>query len=72
MPAGPSCDILRSLRASGLSKRLFHVAVSQRSRQATWRPDRIPYYARLIARRSSVAESNVAPKPARAARNVDR
>ena len=42
MPAGPSCDILRSLRASGPVKRLFRVAACQRPRQATlsrrWEP----------------------------------
>ena len=37
-PAAPSSDFLASLRASGLVKRLFGVAVSQRPRQATfWR-----------------------------------
>ena len=36
MPAEPSCDILRSLRASDTVKRLFHVAGSQRARQATF------------------------------------
>ena len=36
MPAAPSCDILRSLRASGAVKRLFHAAAYQRSRQATF------------------------------------
>ena len=42
MPAAPSCDILRSLRASGPVKRLFRVAACQRPRQATfsrrWEP----------------------------------
>ena len=38
MPAGPSCDILRSLRASGPVMRLFEKPACQRSRQATfWR-----------------------------------
>ena len=36
MPASPSCDILRSLRASGSVKRLFGVAGCQRLRQATF------------------------------------
>ena len=36
MPAAPSSDFLASLRASGLVKRLFHVAACQRSRQATF------------------------------------
>ena len=36
MPAGPSCDILESLRASGAVKRLFRVAACQRTRQATF------------------------------------
>ena len=38
MPAAPSSDFFASLRASGLVKRLFGVAVCQRLRQATfWR-----------------------------------
>ena len=36
MPAAPSSDFFVSLRASGLVKRLFGVAVSQRPRQATF------------------------------------
>ena len=36
MPASPSCDILRSLRASGPVMRHFHTAACQRSRQATF------------------------------------
>ena len=35
-PAASSSDFLVSLRASGLVKRLFRVAVSQRPRQATF------------------------------------
>ena len=38
VPAAPSSDFLRSLRASGAVKRLFRAAACQRSRQATfWR-----------------------------------
>ena len=38
VPAAPSSDFLAPLRASGLVKRLFGVAGSQRARQATfWR-----------------------------------
>ena len=36
MPAAPSCDILKSLRASGPVMRHFRAAGSQRSRQATF------------------------------------
>ena len=36
MPAAPSSDFFASLRASGLVKRLFRVAGSQRRRQATF------------------------------------
>ena len=36
VPAGPSCDILASLRASGLVMRHFEEPACQRPRQATF------------------------------------